>query len=86
MIKIITKFFDLEDYRKVWGIGTIVYLCCNYHAVAVFHKDSKELECPKCGKMTRFTRNKRMSLSARAVNSGGRLGNRGKKSRGLSHD
>ena len=46
--------FELEDYRKVWDVGTVIYRCCNYQAVATFHKNSEFLECPKCGIMTEF--------------------------------
>jgi len=50
------KLIELDDYRKIWDYGKIEYRCCHYVAVATFKYDAKELECPKCGKMTKFLR------------------------------
>lgn len=50
------KIIELENYRKVWDYGKIEYRCCHHVVIATYHKDSKLLECPKCGKMTKFLR------------------------------
>jgi hypothetical protein len=51
-----SKIKELDDYRKIWDYGKIEYRCCHHEVVATFRFDAKELECPKCGKMTKFLR------------------------------
>ena len=55
---------ELEEYRKVWTYCFIVCQHCKYEYMSVHHKDSKKVECPQCGKMTKV-------LSEEAINEKG---------------
>ena len=42
------NIIELEDHRPVWGSEYVVCPYCGYGWVAVYHKDAKALQCPKC--------------------------------------
>lgn len=45
----------LDDYRLEWITCCVLFHCCGWKTIAVFKKNSKKLECPRCKKMTHFS-------------------------------
>jgi hypothetical protein len=50
----VPQVIDIDDYREIWETDIIKYLCCGEIRIATYYVWSETLECPKCGKMTKF--------------------------------
>jgi len=51
---IIKKKVMTEDETLSWIGSKVRCDLCNFKWVAVYHKDSKKLECKNCGNMSHF--------------------------------
>lgn len=45
---------ELDDYRKIWEHAAMRCNFCDKVWAAVFRYDTKELECPSCGKVNKI--------------------------------